>query len=309
MVGEFDLIKRLQGLVPGTGAGVLEGIGDDCALVEADGKLLLITGDSQIEKRHFLREKTEPELLGEKLVEINVSDIASCGGSPLWGFLFLTVPEKIEPGFIEAVYRGIGRACKRHGVAVVGGNTSAADVLGLEMAMIGETKKFIPRAGAKPGDLLFLSGPAGTARAGLEKILAGEADEADPLVRAHRLPSARTDLVPALEALATAAVDISDGLAGDAGHLAEASGVQLEIDASLLPLAPELAAYCESRSTDPLEYLLYGGEEYQLLATGPEALESEGFVRIGRVVSGEGVFLNENGSLRRINQKGFDHLN
>ncbi len=312
-IGEFYLIDRLTSFLNIDDPSVVVGFGDDCACVKIDEKLILFSGDVQIEGSHFLKGKIKPEDLGWKLVSVNVSDIVSCGGLPRWSLISISFPVDTEVSFLEGIYKGIRKALGFYSFSLIGGNTAKSKEIILDFFIVGETKRFVSRGGGKSGDILFLSGYTGLSRAGLELLLMDktvyEKWELE-IIRNHTNPRARIDFQPLIEKYANACIDISDGLAGDAGHIEKRSKVKIVLDKEKLPVHPLLKKYCEKYKKDPLEYVLFGGEDYQLLFSVPKKYKNyvkKGF-QIGFLEEGEGLFLKEKGSLIRLPEKGFEHI-
>lgn len=313
--GEFELIARLaarlEGRLPAGGAqpGAV-GIGDDCAAVPlAAGGVQLLTCDIAVAGRHFLPGRTPMADTGWKVASANVSDVCACGGRPTHALVSLGVPAGQDPAALEALYDGLGEAAAAYGFAVAGGNVSGAAELIVDVFMLGEAPRFIARSGAQPGEVVAVSGTLGDAAAGLALFGAGAwAPEAEPLVRRHLRPRARTDLVPLLQDVATAAIDISDGLASELNHLAERSGVALAVEGAAVPLSAPLRAHAAARGEPALGLALHSGEEYALLFTLPaervDALAGHDVTVIGRVEAGQGVTLDG----QPLPREGWDHL-
>ena len=299
-IGEFGLIERIKRILGS------EEIGDDCAVVPSDKKFLLLTTDALVEDVHFLG-NIPPEAIGWKAVSVNVSDIVSCGGSPRHLLISLIIPD-IDSGWVERLYEGIKSACRFYGCKVVGGNISRGERKTIDVFALGETEGPVLRCGARPGDTLFVSGTLGDSRAGLELLKEGRKDYRSyelRLIERHTRPSARIDYTKHIEKYASSCIDISDGLLQDAGHLAQNSGVALEIDPGSIPLSEELKAFCEDRGKDPLDYALKGGEDYQLLFTHPRKDQNPflDMTPIGEVREGKGVFVEG-----REAEGGFSHF-
>jgi thiamine-monophosphate kinase len=313
-LGEFELIQRLAGrLEPPRVAGAV-GIGDDCAALPEEGGFLLLTCDAAVAGRHFLAGLTPWEDVGWRLGTANVSDIVACGGLPGAALSSLGVPLDFPPEALEAVYDGLADAARHYRFDVLGGNVSGAGELWIDLFMTGRTPRFISRAGAKPGELVVLSGPVGDSAAGLD-ILRGQRRGSElpahalALVRRHLRPQARTDLVEPLRAAATAAIDVSDGLAADLHHLAQRSGVRIAIERARIPISPELAAHAEEHKLDATTLAMASGEEYQVVFTVPKGgglapFGGLGTRIIGEVRPGSGVLLDE----QPLPPAGWDHL-
>ncbi|GHV07404.1 thiamine-monophosphate kinase [Campylobacterota bacterium] len=300
MLNEFELIDAItKWLNPGSKK-ILKPIGDDCACVKIGGKLALLSNDEQIENTHFKR-SFDPHGVGYKLIAANVSDIYACGGKPKFVNLALAVPSDLDERWIGKLYDGINEACMAFGVSVTGGNTTRSDTLAIGAFIVGTTSRFVPRSGAKAGDLLYVSAPLGASRFGLERLLAGEAKH--PLTEAHLYPKLPSEIVKTVRKYASACIDISDGFLGDLRQIAKTSGVGFRIDDP--SQIADMRLIAELGSEKAKEYALYGGEEYQLLFTAPRkyrdkfALEPIGEALEARLFSIGGV---------RKEAQGFDHF-
>ena len=307
--GEFELIRRLAGRLGGELPPGTVGIGDDTAAVPQGEGWLLLTCDIAVEGRHFRTGVTPWADIGWRVATANVSDVAACGGWPTHALISLGVPPGTADASLEALYDGLAEAARTHGFWVLGGNVSRASELIVDCFLTGYTPRFVARAGARPGDVLAVSGTLGDSAAGLE-LLGTDPEAGAPaeLLRRHLRPRARTDLAEALRAGASAAIDISDGLSSELHHLAQASAVRLEVEANRLPASAELRAHAQAKGSDPLAWMLHGGEDYQLLFTYPEeaagVFENLDVKPIGRAVEGQGVFLDG----APLEAQGWNHL-
>jgi thiamine-monophosphate kinase len=282
-LGEFALIERIAtGRGGPAGPRVLRGVGDDCAVIEAGGGLLrLVTTDMLVEGVHFDLETTSPSDLGAKAMAVNLSDVAAMGGRPLEAYISLALPSKLELAWVERLYAGIDAQAAAAKVAVLGGDTTASGRdLVINVALVGEVQQgqALYRDGARPGDRVFVSGTLGEAAAGLHALQRGHGDEpaARGLVTRQLLPQPHLEQAAQIAAcgLASAMIDISDGLAADLGHICAASGVGCRLEQRLVEAATseELRAYCRRGDLDPLQLALSGGEDYVLLLTGDPGL-------------------------------------
>lgn len=271
-VGE-DAVVRLFRAPPGRG--VLLGPGDDAALVRPPGTRLVLTTDLLAEDVHFRRAWAAPEDLGYKLAAVNVSDVAAMGGRPLWALLSLALPPDLEAAFVTRLRRGLLRAARRFGLEIVGGDTCAsAHGVVLSLALVGAVGRHaLTRAGARPGDLILVTGHLGASSLGLAALeRGGGARVPGPLgaaVRRHLRPEPRLAFAASLarRPLATAAMDVSDGLSRDLARLCAESRVGAEVDRRLLPLLPATEKAARLLGLDPSAAALHGGEEYELLFT------------------------------------------
>ena len=286
-VNEFELIQRYFAR-PAKRA--LLGVGDDCALLRPDAGLdLAVTTDMLIEGRHF-RPDAEPRALGHKALAVNLSDLAAMGATPRWATLAIALPAA-EPAWLAEFSAGFYALAERYGVELIGGDTTRADARAISVTAIGEVPPgmALERAGAQPGDDVWVSGELGGAALGLAHPEIAEAAK-----RLH-LPEPRVELGERLRRLAHSAIDVSDGLAGDLGHIAERSGVLAIIEYDLVPRAKAF----KSLKAPELEkdYVLSGGDDYELLFTAPRARSDElgalaaelklPLTRIGRIEAGE----------------------
>ena len=304
---EFQLIARLADLLGSPATPGVIGIGDDCAGIPRGDGYLLMACDIAMDGRHFERGRAPMTDVGWKVATANVSDVVACGGLPTFALVSLGVPDGMPQEEMDALYQGLGQAARAYGFQIVGGNVSGARDLLVDVFILGETRRFLPRSGARPGDLVAVSGTLGDSAAGLALLQAQGAGE-HPLIRRHLRPRARTELVPVLEAVAHAAIDISDGLAAEAHHVAGASGVALALDAAAIPLSAELRAFAAGRGQPALDWALNSGEEYQILFTldpGQRgALAGHDVTVIGTVEAGGGA----DGPSRLLPAGGWDHL-
>ena len=280
-MGEFDLIKRYFTRTAAPAPGVALGVGDDCALLQpAPGTQLAISTDMLVEGRHFLS-TVDPARLGHKALAVNLSDLAACGARPMAFTLALSLP-RVDEAWLDGFSRGLFALADAHGCALVGGDTTRGP-LNISITVFGEVpapggqSKALLRSGAKPGDDLYVSGSLGLARLALEVFRGTASAPADVFALARdrmELPTPRVALGQALRGVATAAVDISDGLLGDLGHVLHASKTGACIDTSIAmnliannqALTGTLAGFTSDLL---LECVLAGGDDYELAFTAP----------------------------------------
>ena len=267
-LGEFDLIDRYFRR-PVQHAAL--GIGDDCALLRlTPGQQLAVSTDLLVEGRHFLS-TVDPARLGHKALAVNLSDLAACAARPLAFTLSLSMP-RADEAFLAPFARGLLALADAHHIELVGGDTTAGP-LTIGITVMGEVPpgQALLRSGAREGDELWVSGTLGDARLALEVFrgqVACPGQGFDELRQAMELPQPRVALGLALRGLASAAIDLSDGLLGDLGHVLRASGLGAELQLAALPCSPLLAAQDEAlRRT----CLLAGGDDYELLFCAPAA--------------------------------------
>ncbi|MFL6266938.1 MAG: thiamine-phosphate kinase [Actinomycetes bacterium] len=315
-LGEFGLIARLTGGLE-LGPGVEVGVGDDAAVLEpSHGHKLVVTTDVLVEGLDFTAALSEPEDWGWKAVAANLSDLAAMGAEARWLVLALTVPGPTPVATLERVYAGVGEACRAFGVALVGGDVSAGPVLSLAVTALGEAERPVLRSGARPGDRLCVTGPLGAAAAGLGLLQRDDRAAGDLLGRFPGLAAAHRRPIPALamglalaRAGASAMIDVSDGLAGDALHLAEASGVGLEVHDATVPLAPGVAEAAALLGLDPLELALGGGEDFVLAAALPRTADLGGVLDCGRFIPDPGTRVRQTATGQRpLTGLAYDHF-
>ena len=271
MLSEETLIDRFFAALGAARRDVALGVGDDGAVLEPPpGQQLVCVVDTLNEGVHF-PPATPPDALGHRLLAVNLSDLAAMGANPAWATLSLSLPA-VEEAWLGDFARGLGALAERHGVSLVGGDTVRGP-LSLSLQALG----FLPpgqalkRQGARPGDAVFVSGKLGAAAAGLRAL--GEGEHSGALVDAFLWPRPQVELGVALRGLATAAIDVSDGLLIDLGRLITASGCGASVETESLPLADEALAYCGEAEARRLA--LTGGDDYELCFTIPAAAQGE----------------------------------
>lgn len=285
-MGEFELIRRyFQRAGAAPNPAVALGIGDDCALLQpAPGMQLAISCDMLVEGRHFFAD-VDPEALGHKALAVNLSDLAASGARPLAFTLALSLPQADE-AWLAAFARGLFALADAHGCTLMGGDTTRGP-LNLCITVFGEVPagQALLRSGARPGDELWVSGTLGDARLALE-ALQGQRVLSSQVLQAARLrlerPTPRVTLGLALRGIASAAMDLSDGLAGDLGHLLQASRCGARLEAAVLAELPStrIASLDEAMR---LGLVLGGGDDYELLFSAPAA-QRDAVLAAGRAV-------------------------
>ena len=315
-LGEFELIERY--FTRSTRHAAL-GIGDDCALLSpSEGMHLAVSSDMLVEGRHFLS-TVAPDRLGHKALAVNLSDLAACGARPTAFTLALALPAA-DDAFLAPFARGLFAIADRHGCELVGGDTTRGP-LTIAITVFGEVPHggALLRSGARPGDDVYVSGTLGDARLALEVFRGRAALDADAFARVRRAmeePEPRVALGQALRGIASAAIDVSDGLAGDLGHVLRRSGVAAVVDVDALPRSADLAAQPAALQN---ECLLTGGDDYELVFTAPgdrraavsaaAVATGSAVTRIGAITAGAGIRWND-GSGRPVAapSASFDHF-
>lgn len=275
-LGEFQIIQRYFER-PVDDADVILGIGDDGAIVQPTGPLALVT-DTLVEGVHF-PPQTAADIVGYRTLAVNLSDLAAMGARPRWCTLALTLPDSDEL-WLEHFSAGFFQLAERHGVSLVGGDLTRG-TLSSTLNLFGEvgSGEFLTRSGGHVGDEIYVTGSLGDAAAGLALINEGSADEGAAhraLAERFNRPSARVAAGERIAVLANAAIDVSDGLLADLGHLCLSSGCGAVIDVEQLPLSAEMLALFPPQTAQA--YALGGGDDYELCFTAPaakaEAIES-----------------------------------
>lgn len=328
-IGEFGLIDRLAGRLGPTDPSVVVGIGDDAAvLAYAEGMQVVTTTDMLVEGVHFRQDTIEDRALGYKAIAVSISDIAAMGGRPKHALISLAVPIHMEVERLERLYQGVQDVCAEFGTHVVGGDVVKTDgPFVISVTVLGEVErgKALLRTGARPGDLVYVTGTVGGSAAGLDYVQHGReiglsADAGEDLLRFHQLPRPQVQKGRLLltSGGCTSANDVSDGLASELNEIAKMSKVRLVIEAERIPQHPSVVDYARLRGVDPVEWALFGGEDYQLIGTldGENAERVvEYFLRegrmitiIGRVEVGSGVLLERDGEVVELLPRGFNHF-
>jgi len=344
-MGEFELLGRIRERLAAAGPRIQLGSGDDAA-ISVPGGATATSVDALVEGVHFRRGQATLGQIGHKALATALSDLAAMGAEAGEAYIALGVPPDLDEDGCLELLDGMAALAEATGTTLAGGDLSRAAELFLAVTVVGhapEASALVSRSGASPGDALVLTGEIGAAAAGLrlledstletlsidadcrvEHTTAGStrqsaAKRAAGLVGRQLEPVARLGAGRALaRAGATAMIDLSDGLGGDAGHLAASSGVGLRIEAGALPLAPGVEEVAGAIGRDPIELAAGGGEDYELLAAIPaeklgeataavRGTEGIALTRIGEVVAGEGVELRLPGG-RLLEPEGFDQL-
>ncbi len=337
---EFALIRKLtsnkQSKALLEEKGVVVGIGDDAAVGKiTTGYQLVMSCDTMVEGVHFHHWTMKAEDIGYKALVSNISDIIAMGGTPKYALISICVPKKMSDFRLKRIYSGIYSCAKRYHVAIVGGDTtSAAREFSISITIIGEVEsnRALLRSSAQPGDCLFVTGELGGSAAGLNYLMDRKQiprhDDQMPmdiksLVEAHQrpVPSILAGRILQFSGVCHALNDISDGLASESWEIAEASDVSIIIYEDKLPIAQELLSYANHLQRDPLEWVLYGGEDYVLLGTlesGQCAMmknlfQEKGlhFFVIGKVGlprTNSVCILDRDGKERSLEKKGYRHF-
>jgi thiamine-monophosphate kinase len=309
-LGEFDIIAKYFAGRP-TSPGVLLGVGDDAAvLASREGKRLVLAMDTIAEGVHFLSGAAGADI-GYRALAVNLSDLAAMGAEPDWMSLSLSLP-KADESWLAGFASGLFELAAQHDVQLIGGDTVRGPlVVTVQVGGWVEPDRWLTRAGARPGDGIYVTGTLGDAAAGLalSRGEAGDTSEAASFLRGRFLrPTPRIGTGRRLRTLASGAMDISDGLLADAEKLCAASGCGARLDIDRLPLSRALRERFDHDAA--LQFALAGGDDYELLVTAPLAqdLEKEGLTRIGEIVAGSGVECVRGGEPYVLQRTGYDHF-
>lgn len=346
MPGEFRLIERVQALLaPVTDEKqVILGIGDDCAVLEGSGgKYSLVTTDMLVEDIHFSRAFSSLREIGQKAMLVNISDIAAMGGEPRFAFISLALPPCHTLEEFDELWQGLIEAAQKHSLLILGGDTNASFPriksrgLVINVTLIGEVwpAQMITRTGAREGDMILLTGQIGDSAAGLDLLtisrhpraqgagLNPEDTRYQQAVRRHRVPVIRLaeSRIISQHHLATAMIDVSDGVAGDLRHLCCQGEVGAILWPDRIPVSEAAADVARMLGQDPLTYALCGGEDYELLFTASpdKAYEAKRIIEretgtpvsiIGEITEKtRGIHLiDAQGQLTPVPEAGFDHF-
>ena len=302
-LGEGDLIKRIRERF--TVSPALLGIGDDAAIVDIPpGHSIVFCSDLIAENTHFIRTLHPPDSIGYKAVAVNVSDVGAMGGIPMYFVISLAAPADLDLAWVDGFYDGVARACTKFGAALVGGDSSSAERIFADVAMIGRVAvgRSVKRSGAKAGDNIYVTGALGGSIEGLEQLRKG--NSGSPAAQRHLYPTPRHLVGATVLDRAHAMIDVSDGLSTDLTHIAEESNVSARIYNDKVPKA-EGASDLQA---------LHGGEEYELIIVAPElpeSIEGVSITRIGEIipsVTGHRVYLIENRRESVLKPQGWQHF-
>lgn len=341
-MNEFDFIRQLRERVRSREAAtnLISGIGDDAAVIrQTAAHDSVISADLLIEGIDFHRASTLPRLLGHKALAVSLSDIAAMGARPLYSLLSIGLPDGIwDSNFKDELYEGYLALAEQYGLTLIGGDISRAEQIVIDSIVVGEVVggAAVLRSNARPGDQIFVTGDLGGAAAGLKLLelgarltqeavrpLNGEhnSDDAaiDSLLLRQLRPDARVGwgVVLGEERLATAMIDISDGLSSDLAHLCDESGTGALIDAAAIPVDKNVIKLCGRRALDPLALALHGGEDFELLFTVapenvarlPKRVDGVQVSRIGEVNGATGTLrLREQNREWDLEPEGFEHF-
>ncbi len=312
--GEFALIRRVTQGRPADRQ-VIKGIGDDCAvLAYSNSEYLLVTTDMMVEDDHFTLRWYSPVQIGRKLMEVNVSDIISMAGTPTYAFLSMCLPSGATVEFMDAFYKGLYTSAGIHGVQLLGGDTTHGKHFVFNLTLLGLVQKQAVRlrAGAKPGDIICVTGTLGGSTAGLKLLQKGLSGYTDD----HLLPTSRKAAEAELIGrFAHAMIDVSDGLASEVTHICNESNCGACIQYDTIPLSAHTIRSADLLGEDPHDFALYGGEDFELVFTMRKADLQElrkhftDFSVVGEILPRKrGVCIRRDGQTRPV-KGGYNHFN
>ncbi|MEW6573581.1 MAG: thiamine-phosphate kinase [Bacillota bacterium] len=325
-LGEFGLIARLTAGLS-YGSEVVKGVGDDAAVLDYGDRWVLFTTDAMIEEVHFRLSQVTPQDVGFKALAVNISDIAAMGGRPQYAVVAAGLPDYFSAEEASALYEGLREAADEFGVSLVGGDTTNTPVLFISVALLGESAPGCVRYrnGAQVGDIICTTGPLGGGAAGLFLLDNEGVSCPEPLrnflLRKYKRPEPRVEAglilssIPAVHAL----IDVSDGLASEVHHIGAESGCGCRLFRAAVPVEPAAELVGRRAGVDPVDWALFGGDDYELVFTvAPEAMGevSEALLSagascrpVGQVVPEKGVWLiHQDGGCTSLPPAGYQHF-
>jgi len=306
-IGEFGLIEKISKKFESDDK-IYKGIGDDCAVLENQGEYTLMTTDMLVEGDHFNLDWQTPWQIGWKSIIVNISDIAAMGGLPKWCLVSIAFSSDVKVEFAENIFDGMAEASKKHGMAIIGGDTTHGDLLTINVAVIGKVEKenLCMRSDAEIGDVICVSGDLGKSWAGLELLRAGKRGYTDYYLQ----PSCRLQTARKIAPHVNAMIDVSDGLSSEVRHICDESEVGAEVEKEKVPISDKTRKTGKKLGIDPLKWALHGGEDFELVFTIPTErlplIEEENPIVVGKIIE-EGMYLI-NGQKKELGE-GYDHFN
>jgi thiamine-monophosphate kinase len=290
------------------------GMGDDAAAYRSRRGVYVVTTDMLVEGDHFSLGYFSPREIGIKAMESNVSDIAAMGARPLFAFISLALKKGASARFVAELYQGIDESARRHKIDVMGGDTTHGAIMVVNVALVGFARRkeeLVLRSGARPGDLIFVTGELGGSAAGLrlfQKRVAGFPS----VKREHTQPRARLDVSGKIAKIATAMEDVSDGLASEVRNICLASGTGAVIFAEKIPILRLVRKAAQAVGEDALDFANFGGEDFELVFSVPARRRKEAEklgTCVGEITRQKGKIYLEKGGKRKLLRKfGYDHF-
>lgn len=329
-LGEIGLIKKISSGAKLFSKDIIKGIGDDAAVIKFDKKhYLLLTTDTLVEDDHFSTKWFTPEQIGSKAIESNVSDIAAMGGFPKYALISLTLPKTANINFIDGLYNGINKKCKKYKINLIGGNLSNGKNIIINVILVGlvEKKSLCLRGNAKVNDLICVTGNLGSSRAGLELFRNAQkptgkkypvsgtnsvGKKKGKSISYYLNPKSRLGISKKLSKYAHAMEDVSDGLASEVLNICSESRVGAVIYKDLIPLDKNTIIDAKKVGKDPYGYALYGGEDYELVFTisqkNLKKLKGVKCIVVGEILQkNKGIYLYQKGIKKKL-KYGYEHF-
>lgn len=312
--GEIGLIKKISKNIKLFSKDIVKGIGDDAAVLKFDKKhYLLLTTDTLVEDDHFNLKWFTPEQIGSKAIESNVSDIASMGGFPEYALISLTIPKNTNTNFVDKLYYGINKNCKKYKINIIGGNFSNGKNIVINVMLIGfvEKKNLCLRSNAKVNDLILVTGNLGASRAGLQLL---RHNKKGTSINYYLNPKCKLNIGRKLSNSVNAMEDVSDGLASEVLNICNESKTGAVIYKEKIPLNKNTINDAKKLKKDPYDYALFGGEDFELVFTIPKnrlkSLKREKikYFVVGKILSKkQGICLLDKNKKKRLSY-GYDQF-
>ena len=328
-IGEFEFIKKVTGNTISDPENIIRSVGDDAAVYKTESdKVILITTDILMEDIHFMRNKISPADLGHKAIAVNLSDIAAMGAKPEHAVVSLAIPDDLQFDYLETFYTGLKKSAEKYKVNIIGGDTSGSKsgfVINIALTGSAHPDKILYRNKAMPGDYIFSTGIVGNSKAGLHVLLNNtepQNQDIEALINSHNRPYPYIDegIFLAQCRGVHAAIDVSDGLDSDLGHIANESNTGFILYEDAIPVSDEFRYFCKRYSFNPVDYAISGGEDYVLLFTAdPEHADSieksyrtrfrKNLYKIGKITAKkEKLLIKKNGESIPLQSTGWDHF-
>lgn len=319
--GELSLLARIRERFSADAKDLIAGIGDDSAVIVPRDRFLLLTTDLMTDGVHFDLNLVTYFQLGFKIISVNVSDIYAMGGTPRFVLLDIAAPRTTDDKMLDSFFDGVREAMRIYGVMLIGGDLSSSKVLTISGTLVGYARKPVTRSGARPGDRIYVTGSLGESACGFELLkkmkrrIAVERGEGSnkplswatmqPLLLRHLLPEARRP--GRISGVATAMIDVSDGLLIDLWRLCDESGVGARIYGKRIPVSIQMKKAATFLNLDPYYLASTGGEDYELLFTAPHGRKIAGAHCIGEITDSERILVGLDGTERPFSYEGYQH--
>ena len=306
-IGEFGLIDRITR--KSKDKSVLVGIGDDAAVVKTEG-LQVLTTDCLVEGDHFRKDWFSAKQIGMKAIEINISDIAAMGAIPKYVLVSLALPKDLDVKFVEEMYQGMWDSCDKYKIDIIGGNMTRSNQIVISITMIGEADKrnLTLRSGAKPGDLIFVSGRLGNGKAGL-RLFQENLKGFEKVKKSYLEPKAQLETSSKIAPFINSMIDVSDGLAPEIRHICDESKCGAIIYKDKIPIDDEVRDVAKALDEDEYDYALFGGEDFELVYTvSKDNLDKVNGFLVGAITENKEALLSFKGKEKKLSESGYDHF-